>query len=177
MSVAGLTEGLCGRERGRRHFDGVATVVVKLLNMVAPDVAFFGQKDAQQAAVIERLVRDLDFPVAIRVCPTMREPDGLAMSSRNVRLSPAERGRALGLRRALCAAEQAVESGERDPAAVVRITREMLAEHGVEPEYVELVSPVTLAPCDGLRGPSLLAVAAQVGPARLIDNVLVTPTN
>ena len=117
VSVARLTETLEGAHRGRAHFDGVATVVTKLFNMVGPDVAYFGQKDAQQALVIQRFVRDLDIPVAIEVCPTVREADGLAMSSRNVHLSPADRARAAALHRALSAAREAVSAGERDPSA------------------------------------------------------------
>jgi pantoate--beta-alanine ligase len=175
VTVAELGDGLCGRARGPEHFAGVATVVTKLLNMVAPDVAYFGQKDAQQVAVIQRLVRDLDIPVRIEVCPTVREADGLAMSSRNLRLAPDERARAVGLSRALRAAEEAVAAGERDPRELVRVVRQKLAEHEIEPEYVELVSPQTMAPAGGVDGPVLLAVAAQVGSARLIDNTIVTP--
>ena len=117
VSVAGLTETLEGEHRGRAHFDGVTTVVTKLFNMVGPDVAYFGQKDAQQARVIRRLVRDLDIPVRIEVCPTIREPDGLALSSRNAHLSESERARATALHRALDAVRRAVTAGERDPAA------------------------------------------------------------
>jgi len=117
VSVAGVTETLEGAHRGRAHFDGVTTIVTKLFNMVSPDVAYFGQKDAQQAFVIRRMVRDLDIPVAIEVCPTVRETDGLAMSSRNVHLSPADRARATALHRALSAAADAVRAGERDPGA------------------------------------------------------------
>ncbi len=117
VSVGGLTETLEGEYRGRAHFDGVTTVVTKLFNMVGPDIAYFGQKDAQQAVVIRRLVRDLDIPVAIEVCPIVREADGLAMSSRNMHLSPAERTRATALHRALRAVRDAVDTGERDPAA------------------------------------------------------------
>ncbi len=173
VTVSGVTDGLCGQHRGAGHFVGVATVVAKLFNMVAPDVAYFGQKDAQQVAVIRQLVRDLDIPVRIEVCPTVREPDGLAMSSRNVRLDPLGRRRAVGLRRALRAAEDAAAAGEGDPRALVRVARRELAEHDIEPEYVELVSPRTMAPVDGVDGPVLLAVAAQVGGARLIDNTIV----
>jgi pantoate--beta-alanine ligase len=181
VTVTGVTDGLCGRTRGAEHFTGVATVVTKLFNMVAPDVAYFGQKDAQQVAVIRRLVRDLDMPVRIEECPTVREADGLAMSSRNARLSPAERRRAAGLHRALRAAEEAVAGGVRDPREIARVARRELAEHEIEPEYVELVSAQTLAPAggtdgtDGTDGPLLLAVAARIGPARLIDNTIVNP--
>ena len=112
-----------GAERGPGHFAGVCTVVTKLLNVVAPDVAFFGQKDAQQVAVLRRMVRDLDLPVELAVLPTVREPDGLALSSRNVRLAPDERRRALALSRALRAAETAVAGGERDAARDRRARR------------------------------------------------------
>jgi pantoate--beta-alanine ligase len=117
VTVAGVTDGLCGQHRGAGHFAGVATVVAKLFNMVAPDVAYFGQKDAQQVAVIRQLVRDLDIPVRIEACPTVREPDGLAMSSRNARLDPVERRRAVGLRRALRAAVEAAATRARSCAS------------------------------------------------------------
>ena len=117
VAVRGLTDGLEGAHRGHGHFDGVTTVVSKLLNMVGPDVAYFGQKDAQQAAVVRRLVRDLNFPVRIEVCPTVRADDGLALSSRNVLLTAAERDQAAALYRALRAVQAAVAAGERDPEA------------------------------------------------------------
>jgi pantoate--beta-alanine ligase len=173
VEVGGLTDVLEGASRGAGHFRGVTTVVAKLLNMVAPDVAFFGRKDAQQALVVARMARDLDFPVEIEVCPTVREPDGLAMSSRNAYLDPAERERALSLSRALAAAEAAVAAGERDAAAVTRAARAEMDARGVEPEYLELVSPDTLAPVETLEGDALVAVAARVGRARLIDNTTV----
>jgi pantoate--beta-alanine ligase len=173
--VSGVSETLCGARRGPEHFQGVATVVTKLLNMVAPDVAYFGQKDAQQAVVIKRLVRDLNIPVRIEVCPTVREPDGLAMSSRNVYLDAEQRERALGLSRALAAAERAAAAGERDAGAIARAAREELVAHDISPEYLELVSPETLEPVDAVDGPVLVAVAAHVGPARLIDNTTVNP--
>lgn len=170
VSVSGLTETLEGAHRGRRHFDGVTTVVAKLFNMVAPDVAYFGQKDAQQALVIKRLVRDLDMPVRIAVCPTVREPDGLAMSSRNAHLSPEERALALALRRALDAAGEAVAAGARDPAEVTAPALTELSSSGIEPEYLALVSSDTLAPVQRIEGDVLALVAARVGPTRLIDN-------
>jgi pantoate--beta-alanine ligase len=176
VSVRGLTDGLEGAHRPG-HFDGVATVVAKLLNMVQPAVAFFGQKDAQQALVVRQLVRDLNLPVRIEVCPTVRESDGLAMSSRNVYLGAGDRRRAIGLRRALDAAEHAIAGGERDPDRVAEIGRAVLADHGIEPEYFALVSERTLAPVQWIDGDVLLAVAARVGPARLIDNTLVTISN
>jgi pantoate--beta-alanine ligase len=175
VTVSGITEVLEGASRGPDHFRGVTTVVAKLLNMVWPDVAFFGQKDAQQAAVIRRMAVDLDFPVEIDVRPTVRDSDGLALSSRNAYLSPEDRGRALALSAALQAAEHSVAAGERDAAAVVRSARAAMTVYGVEPEYLELVSADTLAPVATIDGEALVAVAATVGGARLIDNTIVRP--
>jgi pantoate--beta-alanine ligase len=175
VSVAGVTEVLEGAHRGRGHFDGVTTVVTKLLNMVMPDVAYFGQKDAQQALVIRRLVRDLDMPVRIEVQPTVREPDGLAMSSRNVRLSDTDRARAGSLHRALRSIGSAVAEGERDPVTVRERALAELIASGIEPEYLELVSTDTLAPVRRIDGELLALVAAQVGGTRLIDNELIQP--
>jgi pantoate--beta-alanine ligase len=174
VMVAGLTEMLEGDEaqRGPEHFQGVTTIVTKLLNIAAPDVAYFGQKDAQQALVIRKLVRDLDIPVRISVCPTIRDPDGLALSSRNAYLSPEERERALALSRALRAATSAVESGTREAAAVVAAAREELERAGVEPDYLQLRSATDLSPVERVNGSTLLAVAARVGRARLIDNAI-----
>lgn len=175
VSVGGpLTAVLEGAERGRAHFDGVATVVLKLLNMAAPDVALFGAKDAQQAAVIRRLVRDLDVPVRIETVPTVREGDGLARSSRNARLTPDERPRALALARALQAARAIVSAGEHGAESVTASARAVLAEHALEPDYVALVSPETFIPVERVEGRSLLAIAARVGATRLIDNTLLT---
>ncbi|HEV7176253.1 MAG TPA: pantoate--beta-alanine ligase [Solirubrobacteraceae bacterium] len=174
VSVAGLTEPLEGEHRGRAHFDGVTTVVTKLLNIVAPDVAFFGQKDAQQAIVIGRLVADLNIPVRIQVCPTAREPDGLAMSSRNVLLSPDQRSSAPSLHRALHAIQIAVDAGERDPAAARAQALAELTSPELELEYLELVSPDTLAPLERLDGEALAVIAARIGVTRLIDNEVIT---
>src|SRR5262245_38624763 len=173
VRVRGLTEPLEGVSRGPEHFHGVTTVVAKLFNMVGPDVAFFGAKDAQQAAVVRRMVADLDFPLEIVTLPTVREPDGLAMSSRNAYLDTCDRERALALRRALDAAETAVAQGERDPATVARLARDAMRPFGVEPEYLALVEPITFAPVSAIDGDVLVAVAARVGPARLIDNTLI----
>ncbi|HZV73380.1 MAG TPA: pantoate--beta-alanine ligase [Conexibacter sp.] len=175
VRVGALAETLEGAQRPG-HFDGVATVVTKLLNMVQPDVAFFGQKDAQQALVVRRVVRDLDIPVAIEVCPTVREPDGLAMSSRNAYLAPADRERAVALRRALDAAEAAVAAGERDASAVAAAARGAMDPFGVEPEYLALVASDSLRPVDRIDvgGEILAVIAARVGPARLIDNTILT---
>ena len=175
VSVDGLTTTLEGEHRGRRHFDGVCTVVTKLFNIVQPDVAFFGQKDAQQVAVIRRMVRDLDIGVRIEVLPTVREPDGLAMSSRNVHLAGEERPRALALRDALEAAERAVRAGERDAGRVRAIGLAAMQARGVEPEYLALVDPDDLSPVSRADGRVLVAVAARVGSTRLIDNVLIDP--
>jgi pantoate--beta-alanine ligase len=175
VSVGGLTERLEGEHRGRAHFDGVTTVVTKLFTMVAPDVAYFGQKDFQQSAVIRRLVRDLDLPVAIEVCPTVRESDGLAMSSRNVHLSPADRRRATALHRGLTAAERALTGGVREPAALIAAARAELDAEDIEPEYLEIVDADTLAPVRVITGDALVLVAARVGSTRLIDNHLLSP--
>jgi len=174
VQVGRLTSVLCGDpdRRGPDHFTGVATVVVKLFNMVAPDVAYFGQKDAQQALVIHRLVRDLDIPVTIEVCPTVREPSGLAISSRNAYLDREERERAVALSRALAAAEAAVAGGERSASAVLRAARSELDAARVEPEYLELRSARDLSPARRVNGSTLLAVAARVGNTRLIDNTI-----
>jgi pantoate--beta-alanine ligase len=172
----GLTAVLDGEpdQRGPGHFRGVATVVAKLLNSVAPDVAFFGQKDAQQAIVIRRMVRDLDFPVEVDVLPTVREPDGLAMSSRNAYLSREERGRAAALIRALRAAEAVAESGETRPQVALDAARAELERAGIEPEYLEAREAEGLAPAESLNGrPVLVAIAARVGRARLIDNLVI----
>ncbi len=173
VRVGALGEVLEGAARGASHFDGVCTVVCKLFNIVAPDVAFFGQKDAQQVVVIRRMVRDLDIPVLLHVVPTVREPDGLALSSRNARLDDAERERATALARALEAARDAVEAGERDPAAIVAAGRAAMAAEGVRPEYLAIVDPDTLEGVEAVAGRVLVVVAAHVGPARLIDNVLI----
>jgi pantoate--beta-alanine ligase len=171
VRVDGLSDVLEGAERGRGHFAGVCTVVTKLFNVVQPDVAYFGQKDAQQVAVLRRMVRDLDLPVELAVMPTVREPDGLALSSRNVRLSPDERARALSLSRALRAAETAVATGERDTRAIERAARGAL--NGVEPEYLALVDPDSFQPITTVDGRVLVAVAARIGATRLIDNTIV----
>jgi pantoate--beta-alanine ligase len=176
VSVAGLTETLEGTHRGRAHFDAVTTVVAKLLNIVGPDVAYFGRKDAQQAIVVQRMVRDLDIPVRIELCPTVREPDGLAMSSRNVRLSGRDRARADALHRALDALAQSIAAGERDPVVARGRALAQLAADGLEPDYLELVSADTLTPLERIDGHPILAlIAARVGDTRLIDNELIQP--
>lgn len=177
VEVAGPLTGVLDGDperRGPEHFRGVTTVVAKLFNLADPDVAYFGQKDAQQAVVIRRMVRDLDFPVRIRVMPTVREPDGLAMSSRNAYLQPADRERATALSRALAAAERGARAGSLD--AGLAAARAELAAAAIEPEYLEARDSETLEPVEELGDrPVLVAVAARVGAARLIDNVLIQP--
>jgi pantoate--beta-alanine ligase len=174
--LTGVLEG-DPEHRGPSHFRGVTTVVAKLFNAVQPDVAYFGRKDAQQALVLERMVRDLDFPVEIEVLPIVREPDGLAMSSRNAYLSSEERTRALALSEALRAADAAARRGERSVAALTEVVRNALGIAGIEPEYVEARDAEDFSPVADLNGrPVLVAVAARVGRARLIDNVLIDPT-
>jgi len=169
-----LTGVLCGAHRGAQHFNGVTTVVAKLFNCVGPDVAFFGQKDAQQAIVIKRMARDLDFPVEIEVVPTVRDADGLAMSSRNAYLSVEDRKRATALPKALRAAELAAESGKRSTLDIVEAARAVLRNAGIEPEYVEARDAENLSEVKELSGrPVLVALAARLGGARLIDNVVI----
>ena len=173
VTMRGITEPLEGASRGVGHFDGVTTVVTKLFNIVQPDVAFFGQKDAQQALVIRKLVRDLDMPIRIEVCPTVRESDGLAMSSRNVRLKPAERPQALSLQAGLKAAREAISAGERRARVVEDAGRKAMAALGIKPEYFAAVPAGTLLSRETLEGEVLIAVAARVGDVRLIDNEIV----
>ena len=173
-----LTDALEGDrgQRGRSHFRGVTTVVAKLFNSVQPDVAYFGRKDAQQAVVIQRMVRDLDFPVRIEVLPTVREEDGLALSSRNAYLDPEQRERAAAISRALRVAEQAAREGETSTGALVELAINELRNAGIEPDYVEARSAEDLSPIAEMNGrPVLVAVAARVGAARLIDNVVIAP--
>ena len=167
-----LAERLEGMDRPG-HLDGVVTVVAKLLHLVGPSRAYFGQKDAQQLAVIRRMVDDLAFPNQIVACPTVREPDGLAVSSRNAYLSAPERQRATVLSRALHAGRAAFLAGRRDPAAVEAAARALLeGQPGVEPDYVALVDAVSFEPAKQAEPGQVLAVAARVGRTRLIDNVI-----
>jgi pantoate--beta-alanine ligase len=173
VTVEGLSEKLDGKSRPG-HFRGVTTVVSKLFHIVEPDRAFFGQKDAAQVAVIRRMVRDLNFAVEIVVCPIVREPDGLAMSSRNAYLNPEERKTALALHRSLQRVRKLVESGQRDAATLASAGREELSrESGVRLDYFEIVDPETLEPVPNTSQGSLVAVAAYVGATRLIDNMIV----
>jgi pantoate--beta-alanine ligase len=177
VEVLGLTDRLEGAARGSQHFRGVTTVVTKLLCMAMPDVAYFGQKDAQQVLVIRRLVADLNLPVRIVALPTVREPDGLAMSSRNALLDPRQRARALGLFAALQRARAVADAGERSAESLLEAARETLRSFGVVPEYVALVQPDTLEPIDTLSGRALLAIAARIDEVRLIDNALLQPSS
>ncbi len=172
VTVEKITEPLCGRSRPI-HFRGVTTVCTKLFNIVRPDVAFFGQKDAQQATVIRRMVADLNMPLEIVVCPTVREADGLAVSSRNRYLSAQERREATVIYRALERCRTLIEAGTTDAAEITGQMRAVLAEvPAFEIEYVSLVDAETLVDITEVRGPVLAAIAGRLGPARLIDNIL-----
>ena len=173
VSVGGPAEGLESEHRGSGHFDGVAIVVCKLLNIIGPAIAYFGAKDAQQVAVVRRMVTDLDIATEIAVRPTVRELDGLAMSSRNTLLSPSERARADVMHLALTAVAAAVAGGERDPVLATAGGRELLAAAGVKLDYLELVEPATMRPVVALQDDALAVVAARLGAVRLIDNLAV----
>ena len=171
-AVSGPLEGVCRPG----HFRGVATVVLKLFHIVPADVACFGQKDFQQLLVIEHMVRDLDLPIEIVRCPIVREADGLAMSSRNRYLSPAERGRALALSRSLAEAERLVASGQRDAGTIVAAMRKILTDAGIERiDYVTICDPQSLSESPWLDGQAIALIAAHVGTTRLIDNALLDP--
>ena len=173
--VEGLSDRLCGKSRPG-HFRGVTTVVAKLLHIVEPDFAFFGQKDAAQVAIIQRMVRDLNMPVAIEVCPIVRGADGLAISSRNAYLSAQERKSALILYRSLMRIQKLFENGERDSTKLISAAKQEFAtEPNVRLDYVEVVDPETLAPEASFAQRTLVAVAAFVGQTRLIDNIVLQP--
>jgi pantoate--beta-alanine ligase len=172
VTVEGLSDKLDGRSRPG-HFRGVTTVVAKLFHIVEPDTAFFGQKDAAQVAIVRRMVRDLRFPVEIVACPIVREPDGIAMSSRNAYLDLQQRKPALVLHRALMRVKKSSEDGERDAAKLVTAGREEIAEeNSVRLDYFEIVNPDSLDPVEDVANGALVAVAAFVGGTRLIDNIL-----
>jgi pantoate--beta-alanine ligase len=172
VHVKGLTEGLCGTSRPG-HFDGVCTVVTKLFNIVSADAAYFGAKDYQQAAVVRRMALDLDIPTRVVVCPTVREPDGLAMSSRNAYLSPAERQEALALHEALEHARRLVQSGRRSTAELVAAARQYLANKAPSGtvEYVEVFAAESLEVVEAVTAPAVMALAVRFPSARLIDNM------
>jgi len=174
VEVEGLTEVLCGRSRPG-HFRGVTTVVTKLFHIVQPHYAIFGQKDYQQAQVIKRMVDDLNFDLRVLVEPTVREPDGLAMSSRNLYLIPAERKDAVILYRSLLRAQELVQDGERDAGRISDVIRKMIADvERAEINYVSIVNGENLRPISQLKGKVLIALAAKIGKARLIDNILLS---
>ena len=173
--VEGLSEKLDGRSRPG-HFRGVTTIVAKLFNILEPDAAFFGQKDAAQLAVVRRMVRDLNFPVEIVACPIVRESDGLAMSSRNAYLNREERGRALALQRSLQQVQREFQAGERIAAKLISAAKEVFArEPQVVLDYFEIVDPDTLDPVERVSQRTLVAVAAYAGSTRLIDNIILNP--
>jgi len=172
VNVEGLSTKLCGRSRPG-HFRGVTTVVAKLFHIVEPAKAFFGQKDAAQVAIIRRMVRDLDFPVEVVVCPIVRESDGLAMSSRNAYLSMEERKSALALSRSLAEVRRRFEGGMRETSRLAEAGRQVISgEAGARLDYFEIVDPETLEPVARVERPALVAVAAFVGKTRLIDNIV-----
>ncbi|MGE5205895.1 MAG: pantoate--beta-alanine ligase [Chlamydiota bacterium] len=174
ITVEGLSERLCGRSRPG-HFRGVTTVVAKLFHIVEPDVAFFGQKDAAQTAIIRKMARDLNFDIEIVVAAIVREPDGLAMSSRNAYLNLEQRKQATVLYRALMRVQTLADRGERRAAELIRAGEEVVHEEpGAKLEYLEIVNPDTLEPVSDVSGGALVAIAALVGTTRLIDNVLLT---
>jgi pantoate--beta-alanine ligase len=175
VHVSGLTETLCGAHRPG-HFDGVSTVVAKLFNVVEPDVAYFGQKDAQQLAVIRRVTRDLDLPVEIVGCPTVREVDGLAVSSRNAYLNQPQRKQATYLCRALTEAKTLITMGETDAAAVTDAMRRIVDAAGPAViDYISVVDPASMQPVQRIERPVLVALAVRIGSTRLIDNLEVDP--
>jgi len=174
VTVEGMSERLCGRSRPG-HFRGVTTVVAKLFHIVQPDLAFFGQKDAAQAAIIRRMVRDLNLPVEIVVCPIVREPSGLAMSSRNAYLSPQQRQSALALYGSLKEIKRRFQSGERNAANLIAAGKQVVAgEPSVRLDYLEIVDPETLEPLPAVNRTALVAIAGFVGNTRLIDNVVLS---
>lgn len=172
VHVAGLTEPLCGAHRPG-HFDGVTTVVAKLLNIVQPHVAYFGQKDAQQAIVIKRMVTDLNFPLQIVICPTIREPDGLAISSRNKYLSTQQRKDATLIYKSLQKCEEMIKAGIKDTKKMIDEMQKILQHPSIKIEYVSIVDAETLQNLDEAKGRVLVAVAVKIGTARLIDNILI----
>lgn len=175
VEVERLSGPLCGRVRSG-HFRGVATVVTKLFGIVKPDIAYFGQKDAQQSIIVKKMVEDLNMDIDIKVLPTVREKDGLAMSSRNIYLSEKERKDALCLSQALSKAEAAVKSGERDTPKIIKMMEGIIKDRPTARiDYVEAVDTKTLNPVDTVSGETLIALAVFIGDTRLIDNVILKP--
>jgi len=175
VEVESLSDRLCGKSRPG-HFRGVTTVVAKLFHIVEPDMAFFGQKDAAQVAIIRRMVRDLDFPVRIEVCPIVREADGLALSSRNAYLSPEERKSGLVLYRSLMTVKKLFDGGERDSARLIAMAQKEFADGAtMRLDYFQIVDPDTLESQPVINRPVLVAVAGLAGKTRLIDNILLGP--
>ena len=176
VEVHALTRGLCGMSRGQGHFRGVTTVVAKLFNLVHPTRAYFGQKDAQQAVVIQRMVIDLNIPVEINVCPIVREEDGLALSSRNLNIPPEYRGRALALREALMLGRKMIRAREYDAFTLANVMQEhILKDPDIELDYLDIVSPESLEEVEKVDDLVLIAGAIKLGGVRLIDNILVGP--
>ena len=175
ITVEHLSDVLCGQFRPG-HFKGVATVVVKLFNIVSPNIAYFGQKDAQQAVIIKRMVEDLDIPVKIRVMPTVREKDGLAMSSRNAYLSKDERKQSLVLYQALRLAKELVKQGKRDPRAIIQKMRRLISKkRSAKIQYIAIVDLKDLKPVDKIKDKVLITQAVWLGKTRLIDNIIINP--
>ena len=176
VKVEGLSEKLCGTDRPR-HFAGVSTVVAKLFNIVGPNVAYFGQKDAQQGLIIKRMVEELDLPVEIRMCPTVREENGLAMSSRNAYLSEEQRNQASCLYRALQEGKRLIESGQVDRDKVTAAMERIISQAGpCSIDYIAVVDSQSLEPAGPKSRSWLLALAVRIGPGRLIDNIMVEIT-
>ncbi|MCM8765947.1 MAG: pantoate--beta-alanine ligase, partial [Candidatus Omnitrophica bacterium] len=177
VEVEKLTERLCGQFRPG-HFKGVTTVVTKLFNIVKPDIAYFGQKDAQQARVIEKMVEDLNMDIKIKIMPIVREKDGLAMSSRNVYLSSEERKKAVSLYLALRKAEGLITQGEREPEKIIEEMKKILVKSGVSRiDYIEIVDSQNLKPLKKIKGKFLIALAVWIGKTRLIDNTIIELDN
>lgn len=176
VQVHQLTQNLCGMSRGQGHFRGVTTVVAKLFNLVRPTRAYFGQKDAQQALVVQRMVIDLNFPVEIVVCPIIREDDGLALSSRNINIPHEYRDRALALREALKLGRQMIRKGEHDAFKLTNAMQEhVLKDPDIELDYLDIVAPETLQEVDTVDDVVLIAGAMKIGGVRLIDNIIIGP--
>jgi pantoate--beta-alanine ligase len=176
VTIKGLGDHLCGASRPG-HFDGVLLVVAKLFNITAPDYAFFGQKDAQQAVIVQRMAADLDFPLRIYLAPTVREEDGLAMSSRNRYLTAEERDNAPAMRNGLLAAAESIKNGEKNATIIKEMVSARMKEGGFEIDYVEMVDGETLQPAEAAEGTVLLAVAGKLGSTRLIDNIALRITS